>query len=116
MWMLLQNDMPQDYVIATNETRTVREFAEAAFRYAGFRIVWEGQGVDEVGKDEDSGRVLVKINPQFYRPAEVELLWGNPAKAEAELGWKREITFDGLVERMVKSDMEAVAKNMLRER
>lgn len=116
MWMLLQNDMPKDYVIATNETRTVREFAEAAFRYAGFRIVWEGQGVDEVGKDEDSGRVLVKINPQFYRPAEVELLWGNPAKAEAELGWKREITFDGLVERMVKSDMEAVAKNMLRER
>lgn len=109
MWMILQNQTPQDYVIATNETRTVREFAETAFRYAGVRIAWEGAGVDEVGRDADSGRILVKINPQFYRPAEVEVLWGNPAKAEAELGWKREITFDKLVERMVTHDLDAVA-------
>lgn len=109
MWMILQNQTPQDYVIATNETRTVREFAETAFRYAGIRIAWEGTGVDEVGRDADSGRILVKINPQFYRPAEVEVLWGNPAKAEAELGWKREITFEKLVERMVTHDLDTVA-------
>ena len=109
MWLLLQNPTPEDFVIATNETRTVREFAEAAFRHAGFSIVWEGEGVDEVGKDSVSGRTLVKVNREFYRPAEVELLWGNPAKAEEQLGWKREITFNGLVERMVKSDMALVA-------
>ncbi len=109
MWLLLQNPTPEDFVIATNETRTVREFAEAAFRHVGFSIVWEGEGVDEVGKDSVSGRTLVKVNREFYRPAEVELLWGNPAKAEEQLGWKREITFDGLVERMVKSDMALVA-------
>lgn len=110
MWLLLQNKKPDDYVIATNETRTVREFAEAAFRCAGFAIAWEGEGIHEVGKDRDSGRILVKVNDKLYRPAEVEVLWGNPAKAEAELGWKREITFEGLVERMVRNDMELAAK------
>ena len=79
MWMLLQNDVPRDYVIATNETRTVREFVSMAFHYAGFDLVWEGQGAEEIGKDRVSGRILVKVNPEFYRPAEVELLWGNPA-------------------------------------
>lgn len=114
MWMLLQNASPEDYVIAANETRTVREFVSMAFHYAGFALVWEGQGMQEIGKDRDSGRILVKVNPAFYRPAEVELLWGNPAKAEAELGWKREISFERLVERMVQGDMEAVEKEMMR--
>ncbi len=108
MWLLLQNKKPEDYVIASNETRTVREFVQAAFACVGTTLVWEGEGIHEVGKDRESGRVLVKVNPKFFRPAEVEVLWGNPAKAEKELGWKREVSFEGLVERMVKSDMELV--------
>ena len=112
MWLLLQNKEPQDYVIATNETRTVREFVETAFGHVGISIDWEGEGVHEIGKDRSSGKVIVKVNPEFFRPAEVELLWGNPAKAEQELGWTREIPFEKLVERMVKSDMELVAKEI----
>ncbi len=108
MWLLLQNKKPEDYVIASNETRTVREFVQAAFACVGTTLVWEGEEIHEVGKDRESGRVLVKVNPKFFRPAEVEVLWGNPAKAEKELGWKREVSFEGLVERMVKSDMELV--------
>ncbi|MDD6480983.1 MAG: GDP-mannose 4,6-dehydratase [Lachnospiraceae bacterium] len=112
MWLLLQNDHPEDYVIATNETRTVREFVETAFRCVDIDIVWEGEGVNEVGKDKATGKVLVKVNPEFFRPAEVEVLLGNPAKAEEELGWKRDISFSQLVERMVKNDMEIVAKEV----
>ena len=115
MWLLLQNEKPEDYVIATNETRTVRDFTEAAFRYAGISIIWEGEGIQEVGKDCESGRTVVKVNPEFFRPAEVELLWGNPARAEKELGWKRQITFQQLVERMVKSDMELVKRQIQME-
>ena len=81
----------------------------------GIEIAWEGQGVDEVGRDKETGRVLVTINPEFFRPAEVEVLLGNPAKAETELGWKREISFAQLVERMVKNDMEIVAKEIKAE-
>ncbi len=112
MWMILQNKQPQDYVIATNETRTVREFVETAFAHVGISIDWEGEGVHETGRDRSNGKVIVKVNPEFFRPAEVELLWGNPAKAEKELGWKREIPFEKLVERMVKSDMELVEKEI----
>lgn len=112
MWMILQNQLPQDYVIATNETRTVREFVETAFAHVGITVDWEGEGVHEIGRDRASGKVIVKVNPAFFRPAEVELLWGNPAKAEKELGWKREIPFEKLVERMVKSDMELVEKEI----
>lgn len=111
MWMMLQNREPKDYVIASNETRTVREFVQLAFQYAGIQIVWEGEGVHETGRDQ-SGRTLVKVNPQFFRPAEVEVLWGNPAMAETELGWKREIPFKSLVERMVTSDMKLVEKEI----
>ena len=112
MWMLLQNDSPRDYVIASNETRTVREFAQMAFQTAGFELVWEGEGVNEVGREKTSGKVFVKVNPQLFRPAEVEVLWGNPAKAVKELGWKRSISFEGLVERMVKSDMKLVEQEI----
>ncbi len=115
MWMLLQNDKPDDYVIATNETRTVREFVETAFKHVDMEIEWEGEGVNEVGKDKATGKVVVKVNPEFFRPAEVEVLLGNPAKAEAELGWKRDISFAELVERMVKNDMEIVAKEIKME-
>lgn len=112
MWLMLQQDKPDDYVIATNETRTVREFVEKAFACAGIDVKWEGAGVDEIGIDQATGKVVVKVNPKFFRPAEVDLLIGDPHKAESVLGWKREISFAELVERMVKNDLELVQKEM----
>ena len=112
MWLMLQQEEADDYVIATNETRTVREFVETAFAQAGIEIAWEGSGVDEIGKDKATGKVLVKVNPKFFRPAEVELLIGDPEKAETTLGWKREIAFPELVERMVKNDMALVEEEI----
>ena len=112
MWLLLQQDHADDYVIATNETRPVREFVEVAFGHVGIEIEWEGTGVDEIGKDKATGKTIVKVNPQFFRPAEVDILLGNPAKAEKELGWKREISFSQLVERMVKNDLALVEKEI----
>lgn len=105
MWLMLQQDTPDDYVIATNETRTVREFVEIAFHTAGIDVVWEGNGLDEIGRDAATGKVVVKVNPKFFRPAEVDVLLGNPAKAESRLGWQREISFQELVERMVRNDL-----------
>lgn len=116
MWLMLQQDHPDDYVIATNETRTVREFVEIAFSHVGIEIVWQGSGVDETGIDKASGNTIVKINPAFFRPAEVEILLGDPAKAEEELGWKREISFAQLVERMVKNDLELVRREIESDR
>ena len=112
MWLMLQQEKPDDYVIATNETRTVREFVETAFKVAGIDVVWEGKGDDEVGKDKDNGKVVVKINKAFFRPAEVDILLGNPEKAEKALGWSREIDFKELVERMVNNDLELVKKEI----
>ena len=112
MWLMLQQDKADDYVVATGETRTVREFVQIAFKKAGFDIEFEGEGVNEVGKDKATGKVLVKVNPKFFRPAEVELLLGNPKKAEETLGWKREISFDELVERMVENDLELTRKEV----
>ncbi|MBE6825371.1 MAG: GDP-mannose 4,6-dehydratase [Ruminococcus sp.] len=112
MWLMLQQETPDDYVIATNETRTVREFVEIAFRTAGIEVVWEGEGVNEIGKDKATGKVIVKVNPKFFRPAEVDVLLGNPAKAEAALGWEREISFAELVERMVQNDLAIVEKEI----
>lgn len=108
MWLMLQQPEPDDYVIATGETRTIREFAEAAFACVDMKLRWQGTGADETGLDEASGRTVVKVNPVFYRPAEVELLIGDPAKAERELGWSRVISFDEMVSRMVKNDINLV--------
>lgn len=108
MWLMLQQDAPDDYVIATNETRTVREFAETAFSYVGIDIEWQGTGTEEIGINKANGKTVVKINPDFYRPAEVDFLLGNPEKAERELGWKREISFAELVKGMVENDLELV--------
>ena len=108
MWLMLQADTPDDYVIATNETRSVREFAETAFKHVGIGLRWEGEGVNEKGIDVKTGKVLVSVNPAFFRPAEVELLLGDPAKAESKLGWKREIDFNELVKRMVDNDIKIV--------
>lgn len=109
MWLMLQQDKPGDYVLATNETHTVREFVEAAFAQLGITVRWEGTGVNEKGYDDQTGKLLVDINPEFYRPAEVEFLWGNPAKAEKELGWKRKTDFRQLVSMMMEHDMQEIA-------
>ena len=109
---MLQHEVADDYVIATNETRTVREFVEIAFSHVGIEIEWSGLGVDETGKDKSTGNTLVKINPKFFRPAEVDILIGDPAKADKNLGWTREISFSQLVERMVKNDLELVEKEL----
>lgn len=106
MWLMLQQDTPDDYVIATNETRTVREFVEIAFKYVGIEIKWQGKGIDEVGINPNNGKVLVKINKNFFRPAEVELLLGDSTKASNELNWKRKNSFQDLVNRMMKNDLE----------
>mgnify|MGYP000498580057 FL=1 len=106
MWLMLQQDEPDDYVIATNETRTVREFVERAFACVGINVKWEGTGIDEVGINSETGKVIVKVNKKFFRPAEVDLLLGDPSKAEKQLGWKRLISFDDLVKRMVNNDLE----------
>ena len=112
MWLMLQQEKPADYVIATHETHTVREFVELSFAEAGMKIIWEGTGVEEVGKDKATGKIIVRINPKFYRPAEVDLLLGNPARAERELGWTREISFSDLVKRMVRHDLAIVEKEL----
>ena len=112
MWLMLQQDTPDDYVVASNETHPVREFVEKAFKAAGIEIEFSGEGVNEVGKDKATEKTVVKVNPKFFRPAEVELLYGNPEKAEKTLGWTREISFDQLVERMVKNDLALVEKEI----
>lgn len=109
MWLMLQQHKCGDYVLATNETHTVREFVEEAFANLGITIRWEGEGVNEKGYDAKSGKLYVDVNPEFYRPAEVEFLWGNCAKAEKELGWKRKVDFKKLVKMMMDSDMEKIA-------
>ena len=109
MWMILQHDTPEDFVIATGETRTVREFVEASFACAGVNLRWEGEGVEEKGMDVKTGRVLVEVSPDFFRPAEVDLLLGDPAKAREVLGWNpRKTSFDELVRIMTEHDMELV--------
>lgn len=112
MWLMLQQDKPDDYVVATGETRTVREFVRTAFAKAGIDVEFSGEGVDEIGTDKATGKVVVKVNPDFFRPAEVDILIGDPAKADATLGWERKIKFDELVERMVKNDLELVEKEI----
>lgn len=106
MWLMLQQNKPDDYVVATGKTRTVREFAETAFACVGINIKWEGKGANEIGIDETSGKVVVKINPEFFRPAEVEILIGCPDKAKNVLGWELETSFGCLVERMVSNDIK----------
>jgi len=105
-WLMLQQDKPQDYVIATGETHTVREFVELAFKETDVNIVWKGEGINEKGIDEKTGNILVEIEKKYFRPAEVELLLGDPSKAEKELNWKRLVSFQELVSGMVKYDLE----------
>ena len=109
MWLMLQQDTPDDFVIATGEYHSVREFTELAFRHAGIALRWEGSGIDEKGIDEANGRVLVEVDPKYFRPCEVEQLLGDPTKARTVLGWNpRKTTFEELVRIMTDHDMEMI--------
>lgn len=110
MWLILQNDKPEDFVIATGVQHSVREFATLAFHHAGIELEWKGEGMDEKGIDKASGKVLVEVSPDFYRPTDVVNLWGDPTKARTELGWNpTKTSFEELVKIMVEHDMEKVA-------
>jgi GDPmannose 4,6-dehydratase len=109
MWRILQQSKPDDYVLATGETHSVREFVEKAFAEIGVRIAWEGAGVEEKGLDARSGRVLVQVDPRYFRPTEVDLLVGDPSKARSKLGWQHKVSFEQLVAEMVAADVRAVA-------
>nr|CAH7766757.1 unnamed protein product [Callosobruchus chinensis] len=111
MWLMLQQNEPDDYVIASGETHSVREFVEAAFRLVGKEIVWEGEGVDEVGKEKDTGIVRVKINAKYQRPTEVDLLLGDASKAKAKFNWSPRVSFPELVKDMMLADIELMKKN-----
>lgn len=116
MWRILQHDVADDFVIATGEQHSVREFAQLAFQHVGISLCWEGEGVDEKGICQESGRVLVEVDPKYFRPAEVETLLGDPSKARKQLGWNpRQTSFSELVEKMVKHDMRFVRKLYLRD-
>jgi len=110
MWRMLQQEKGDDYVLATGQTTKVRQFVELAFAEAGISITWEGEGVDEIGRDEN-GVVRVKVDPQYFRPTEVDLLIGDPKKAEETLGWVRQYSFEALVSEMMKEDMAFVEEN-----
>ena len=108
MWRIVQHDTPDDWVLATGETHAVREFVELAFAEVGVTIEWSGKGVDEVGKDAKTGKVLIEVDPRYFRPTEVDLLIGDPTKANTQLGWKHTTPFRDLVTEMVQSDLSVV--------
>lgn len=111
MWLMLQQEKPEDFVIATGEQHTVREFCTLAFKYAGIELEWQGEGLEEKGIDKNTGKVLVEVDPKYFRPAEVQTLLGDPTKARTVLGWNpRKTSFDELVRLMVESDKQFVRK------
>jgi GDPmannose 4,6-dehydratase len=111
---MLQQDEPDDYVLATGESHSVREFVEKAFAHIGRTIVWSGSGADEKGLEKTSGGVLVEVDPRYFRPTEVDHLLGDPSKALAKLGWRHKTTFDALVRDMVDSDLVAILREQER--
>ena len=111
MWMMLQQDEPDDYVLATGVTTTVRSFVEWAFADVGITIEWKGSGVEEKGVDAATGRVLVEVDPRYFRPTEVELLIGDATKARQKLGWTHEISVRELVTEMVREDLKVMEES-----
>jgi len=116
MWMMLQQETPDDYVVATGETHTVREFVERAFGEVGIRIRWEGEGMEERGCNPESGQVLVEVDPRYFRPTEVDFLLGDSSRARERLGWRPEVGFEEMVRLMVRADLREVRKELLCER
>jgi GDPmannose 4,6-dehydratase len=114
MWLMLQQEKPDDFCVATGETHSVREFCEHAFAHLGMYIVWKGDRgtVNEYGVDKNTGKVIIKVDKDFFRPLEGQVMWGDPTKIEKALGWKRKVTFAGLCETMVKSDYDICLKRM----
>ena len=110
MWRIVQQEEPDDYVLATGEAHSVREFVELAFTQVGRKIEWRGKGIDEVGIDAASGEIVVRIDSRYFRPTEVDVLLGDPSKARRVLGWKHKVTFPELVEEMVTADLEVIAR------
>jgi GDPmannose 4,6-dehydratase len=108
MWLMLQQDAPDDYVLATGETHSVREMIELAFGMAGITLKWRGTGANEVGYDEATGKDLIFIDPKYYRPTEVDVLWGDASKAARVLGWRPRTSFRQLIDDMVKQDTQTV--------
>lgn len=113
MWLMLQQETPEDYVVATGQTQSVREFVEKAFKSVGFQIAWEGEGLDEVGRDVASGKVMVRVDERYFRPTEVDFLLGDPTKAKEVLGWEAKTQIDELVEEMVKADLKDAQRDHL---
>jgi GDPmannose 4,6-dehydratase len=113
MWLMLQQDAPEDFVIATGTSHSVREFVEKAFQEAGIMIDWKGKGVDEVGRDAGTGEVVVQIDPRYFRPTEVDFLQGDASKARSKLGWTPKVSFDELVKLMVQKDIEEAKRDQL---
>ena len=112
MWLIMQQEEPDDFVIATGEQYSVREFCDRAFKYVGITLRWEGKGVEEKGIDAKTGNVVVEVSPEFFRPTDVVTLLGDPTKAKMKLGWNpRKTSFDELVKIMVEHDMKYIAKN-----
>ncbi len=111
MWLMLQQDEPDDYVVATGKAHSVRDFVEIAVKYCGWEIVWEGKDENEKGRDKKTGKILVEIDPRFYRPAEVEFLLGDPSYAKQKLGWEPKVQFAELVEQMILSDLKVEGVN-----
>jgi GDPmannose 4,6-dehydratase len=105
MWLMLQQDQPDDYVVATNEMHSVREFIEKSFACVDIEITWEGEGVKEVGKNKSTGDVIVRMDERYYRPCEVDQLLGNPEKAKRQLGWEPKVKFEELVQIMTEGDL-----------
>jgi GDPmannose 4,6-dehydratase len=114
MWLILQQDEPDDYVLATGESHSVREFVEKAFAHIGSTIVWQGSEAEEKGIDKSKGKVLVEVDPRYFRPTEVDALLGDASKARAKLGWRHKTSFDALVAEMVQADMAKVANERKR--
>jgi GDPmannose 4,6-dehydratase len=112
MWLMLQQDKPDDYVIATGVTTSVRDFISIAFKEVGMDLLWEGKGVNERGVDKATGKIIVEIDPRYFRPAEVDLLIGDPSKAEVMLGWKPKVHLPELVKMMVASDIIQAEKEL----
>lgn len=111
MWMILQAEKPTDYVVSTGKTQTVRSMVELSFRHAGMELKWEGEGIEEVGKAD--GKIVVRIDPEYFRPTEVDLLLGDPTKIRKELGWTPKVSFEELIKEMVEEDMKDCEKSQL---
>ena len=116
MWLMLQQKKAEDYVIATGETHTVREFIEKAFAEVSIPITWEGEGVSEIGRNSENGETFVQVDPNYFRPTEVDFLMGDPSKAKKNLGWQPKVSFEKLVELMVKKDLEEAERDSLIKR